>query len=443
MRRIILLLFVLLLSAWAHGQQNIAFVQDGASSPWFQTPIGPNSFYVSSTQKTWFCWEGWQTISGTPQRVVEFTTWHPQNGWTANTVAGTRSLTGDVHGVPACLRDSAGYIYAFYGDHNSGLKIANSTNPDDPTAWTDTQVLNGTYTFPNPYLVGNSIYLFTSGPGAGTGVQESVTVQIATFSNGTLSFGSRKTLFDSAGAAQNGWLPLGAFAVVGTKIHMVFDYGTSVGIVPSNIYYAIYDTTNGTVCNYSGGTCVAAASQPIGLTSLNANFKIYTCGPCGFPSLAIDGDGRSHVVVGEGAGPQVQTHISAIGGGSWSATHTVFSYQYAMDPFDLLAGPVVNAANGVDIYFGDGLAGYTFPGTDRAAAGNIYKNTRANDGTWSGPVLVRAMQPGRYGMDEPQPTFNASSDVRVIFTEVSPDYSAVVGTLRGFALGDNGYIVRP
>lgn len=67
----------------------------------------------------------------------------------------------DNHGVPSLCIDGAGYVYVFYGSHNSPIQVARSSNPNDIQNWTERAPLDdpgGTY--PQPVSLDGDLYVF-------------------------------------------------------------------------------------------------------------------------------------------------------------------------------------------------------------------------------------------------------------------------------------------
>jgi BNR repeat-containing family member len=242
------------------------FTNDGSSAPWFETAIGPNSVHVTATNTTWYTWEGYQTIAGTAQRTIEVATYnHTTATWSGNYIVGIRTIN-DVHEVPAIAANSDGRIIVGYGCHNSAVQFTVTDNVNDPTSWTDGYSITGAHTFTNLIQLGTTVYFFYSSTGAGVGAQEAIYVVPITFTGSVPSFGSAVKLFDSATAGNDGWLPLGTFALSpdGTKIHMVFTYGVTVGAAPdAGIYYGVFNPADlTTMGNYAGTTFAVPVSLP-------------------------------------------------------------------------------------------------------------------------------------------------------------------------------------
>src|SRR5262249_10937720 len=147
--------------------------------------------------------------------------------WSGNYIVGIHTLTGDDHGVPSAVRDSAGFWYVFYGQHanaQSTLQVSSTLAADDPSQWDSTTGLSGSHCFPKAFLVGSNIYLFYAAPGTGSAQEESITLRICTFSSGVLTYGAAVNLIDFA----NNWCLPGSFFVNGTDIHLT-TFFTNVG----------------------------------------------------------------------------------------------------------------------------------------------------------------------------------------------------------------------
>jgi hypothetical protein len=156
----------------------------------------------------------------------------------------------------------------------------------------------------------------------------------------------------------------------------------------------------------------------------------------GFPSLTVESGGTSHVLFSVGSSTTGSIkHISA-NGGAWSAAQNIYTYGVTIDAFNISCGAFINAAGNLDIYFGDGTAGYAFPLSGNETAGNILHVIRTSAGSVGSPVQVLAMTAGR-GLDSCSPTVNGIAAARIMFTEVTSDYTTISGALKGYAVGDN------
>lgn len=420
-----------------------AVFNDGASQPIGNSVYGLPAFYDSGTDTTWFCWEGFQLVQGNTQRVAEVATFnHTTRVWAGNYVAGTQTLSNDPHGVMIPCADSAGDVWAVYGAHNSALQVNKigtlSGGPLNPPLILPQ--FGTAVTFPNLFSVGTrTLYLFYNTTGTGTGQQEAIAVVKGTTSATGIVWGTPQSVFDSANLfTSQPWLPIGQGKVVGTKIHLVFTYAVGIGGPGQSLYYAIYDTTNGTVSNYAGSHSDVIGSQPVSLATLEANYKIYSGSDLYFPGFDIDSNNNPHVaIVSNGLGNEPTSIIALDGNGSSFAATTI--YQYTVN-----AGALANDSDGVgvvargtsvDVYFSDCLQR-----NGSSTAGNIRKVT-FNGSSWGASSLVQSF--GTFGLDVPARITNGKAEARVIWSEVSPNNISEYGNLLGFIYGDNGFLSRP
>lgn len=415
---------------------------DGYSSPIIASPT---AVYSSTTGKTWLTWEG---TSGS-NRIQEVRTIDSSSNESPIYTAGTNTLSGDVHGVGTiAYHEASGHAYIFYGTHSFGpsnltnLQIATSTNSNDPSAWTASSLSTTTYgafTFPRPVVIGNTLYLFYCTSGTGSSDQEAIAVITASInaSTGALTWsGTRQVLFD----IPNGWiLSTWSASLISGKIWFSWNYSSGgINSFPvTNAYLAYYDPATGNVGNFGSGTVVVPGSQPIGLTSMQANFNIYSSTNSGQPIQIQDGNGVMHVILVDNTltdTPIIEIHNS---GSGWSAPFTVASFTGSA------AGnyvPILNAAGGIDVYYTDG----TFPGTSSFATGggNVLRRTLSLDGTWSAPVTIldaTTFPLSPMGVVDPvQGPVNANG--RIVFGESSLDGTTQSGILRSYLYGDSGFL---
>jgi hypothetical protein len=426
------------------------FANNGSNYLWDQPNIDPPHFYVASTNTTWFFWDAWEVINGASQHVIEVATFNHTTGqWSGNYAAGLDRhslLDSDLHGVSVAARSPTdGYVYTAYSSHiATGLSISATAAADDPSKWNLQPRYTTDAVLQHLLFVGSTLYLLASTQTSST--QDTISVDKATPVAGVVgSWVGRKDLFYFGdGTNGHGWAPLATTLVVGTKIHFVFTAtdpatGTGDGGKTADIFYAIYDTVTGNVANYSGGTSIAPASQPINLTTARASFRIFTSTlRSAHPALTVDGAGASHVVFGDspntdGTGGSIK-HITA-NGGAWSSTTTVVTLAGALSIFAQgpYLAPVLNGAGGVDFYYPDlSNAGLL--------TGSIYKRTRSSGGVWTGPFLVDTA-PAK-GYVSAVPIEGGHANARVAWAQASNDEMAIDGTLRAKAYGDGGFLKR-
>lgn len=420
----------------------LAFENDGVSQPWFSNSFGNSGFYNSSTGVVWLSWQGWQPVSGTLKRVARLATYNVGTGvWAGPYTIGTSNTLGstDPHGVPACVQDSSGYVYCFYDAHNSTIQLVATATANDPTSFTAQSAVGSNATFYEPVYNAsvNKIFVFYSTPGVGGGNQTAIKVLPCTPSSGTVSCASAVNLFD-VNAAGSAWLPMNYTYPVGvTKIHLVFEYGAvAVGGAVTNLYYAIYDTSTGTVCNFSGLTCIISGSQPVSLSSLNTNFLVYTGVNISSAQFLVDSNGTAHVVLAEGSNASAPTLFYTNNSGSgWSTPVTLFTYPSTFNAAAGSAALYINSAGNLTVQFADASAG---GGTGRGAI----QQTTLIGGSWSTPITILGTQ-GSQAVDIPTAILNGPPAARTKIGETTSDYVTVSGGLRGYLYGESLFLANP
>jgi hypothetical protein len=413
----------------------------GAALPWAVPNLQPSAFYVSSTNVTWVFFNGWN--GSTVPQVMTYN--HGTLTWSGPFTVGPSVIQNDVHGAPTAVRDSSGYVYAFFGSHTSAISVASTASPDVPSTWTQRTGLSGAHTFPKPFFVGSKLYLFYTTNPSGEG---SLSLVQATVSSGVPTWGAAVSLFDFSDLGGE-WIMPGTFWQNGTDIHMVFcTFNSAASNGESwDVFYAIYDTTTGNVRNYSGGSVIAPGSQPISNATAAVNFRIVNQTATGHfgmpPSLCIDGAGASHVLYADAAGQPGTASLLHItnSGASWSAPHTIFTYPSMVYANNVDAAVVPNAAGGIDVYYPDGSRTDALGSFGPLASGSMFKITRSSGGTWGSAAQI-ADGSGKYGLDDPAVIPGGHANARVAFTQVSFDEQTVSGYLGGYLYGDAGFILR-
>jgi hypothetical protein len=419
--------------------RNLSVFSDGASAEFC------GGINVSAQNSFWFMQEGWQTVGGTPQRVVEVAVQNTVSGlWSANYIAGTRTLTNDIHGAPIGVRDPAsGKVIIFYGSHITNQPYAITVNGDDPSSWTDTGSLSsstyGYFTFPYPFIYNGTLFLFYETTGAGTSSQESFAVTTATISGGSLSWsGTRKLLFDVATAGNDGWVITPYMCRYQNKIYWAWNYGASVGATKTNLYFAIYDLVTGNVSNADGSVTIAPASQPISKTTMDASFKVLTSAHMGQPVVAVDSSGQPHICYpDETVSPITLNHIAFISG-AWTSAHTFYTMPASQT--DGYATPVGNNSGGIDIYFTDGSGNGS--GQYASGAGNMRAINRSSSGVWGSVSMILAAD-HLYSCGIGTPLVNDGTITPgICFADTTSDGVTVGGNLRSFIYRDGSLVTR-
>jgi hypothetical protein len=416
------------------------FEQSGGSTPWAHPEMGRSAVRDSTRSKTFLTWE--RAFPSTGKRVLMACSRDDSNNWAGDYLAAVNTLSADNHGVPAITVDASGFWYCFYGAHDTPIQVSSTATANDPSVWYAQTAIGTTHTFPQPETVGSKIYLFVNAPSPSNAAKTQGAIQVYTLtpSSGALTVSASKIIADGYDGS-DAWLPVSETCVNGTDIHLVFAWGKFNGWTITGNYYLIFDTLTGNVRNFSGSRVVVPASQPINKADLDTYFKIasVTCG--GTPSLAIDGNGASHVVIYDGSVVNFNTgnngvakYLTGTAGGSLSAPLLLQTWPALVDPASANSGIVINSSGGIDVYFPDGVSGYVYPGAGGLPSGNIVRFSRSSGGVWTGSK--RTMGKGSRGLDFPTNVRNSASGLRMVCTEVSSDYFTVLGNLAGYGFDD-------
>jgi hypothetical protein len=165
------------------------------------------------------------------------------DSWSNSVVAGDNPQTNDDHGCPAILRDASGYLYIFYGCHNSPLMMNKSINPDDIISWGSQDTVITPCTYPKPFQISDgTIYIFYRGSGASG---DGELTYVKSIDNGE-TWGSVTTLIEMDSAGNNFDSGYGTMCLNSdsTKIHYAWTTHKQ-NYYRRNIYYAYYDLSSG------------------------------------------------------------------------------------------------------------------------------------------------------------------------------------------------------
>ncbi|MFT4115418.1 SPRY domain-containing protein [Bradyrhizobium sp.] len=429
----------------------LPFITNGASQPWASVSFGYSSLHVPSTNTDWHFWETYDVVNGSQYRRPYCATFNQTTKqWLGNYVVGTENTLDatDPHGMPLTFQDSAGYVYALYGPHsNVSIKIAATLNPNDPTAWVQLPPLGNNATFVNALWGNSKAYVFANDYGAGLGYQESIKLYTGTPSNGYITWDAGSILFDSATAGIDGWLPNSFFVQNGTDIHMLFNYGPTVGADISALYHAILDETTGTIRNLSNSASILSGGRPGSLSVLNSNFRVVNSTNISGGTFAIDSSGNLHIVYADGAtSPPTLKYIKS-SSGVFAAPVTIYTYPASLYAGSVEAAVVINDSGDLDVYFPDASVGVGQPNNSTDDIGNLMKMTRkASDGSWSSAavVLSKSLVSSGHGLGFPLAVLGGTSQARLKTAELAPNYTTPISTNKGFILNDAGKVLsRP
>jgi hypothetical protein len=427
-------------------------MSSGSACPWKPPSVSPVHFYNAATNKTWFHWQAQRGPAVAPPistiQDIRVTTYdHTTNTWGPDYIAGTHTITSDIHGTPTAVQDAAGYDYVFYGSHQSAIRIANTVNPNDPSLWNDTQSYGDTTTIPvtqsKVYFnaASGNVELFCISKPAGPNLQSAIALTPFTPSAGTLTPGTRRVLFDFNA---EGFLYYGEWAQAGNKIYM-----TMMPAQTDYLLLAVYDQATGNISSMDGSVVIPPASQPVSDTTAIASFLVRNFVSIGHSTgqhgMLYDGT-TVHLVYGEMddrlADPATHTNVrlqhTYWTGSAWAAPATIYNFPSTATARNVYGTLVPNGSGGIDCYFPD----FSWPGTGQYSyeIGNMMRATRSPAGVWGAASVFQAAT--TRGLGVPAAIANGHPSAALAFGEESTDALAAVGALKGYVVGRNGAYLR-
>lgn len=386
----------------------------------WETVTWPGAFYDDTSNRTIVAWQFVGVSGNKGVHVAAYD--HAAGTWTRPYSAGTFTLPNDDHGHPALVRDAEGYIHCFFGSHSTNQQWSVTTSPDDITSWSAMPAIAGGYTYPKPVSVGGEVLLFLRDINQFLGL----VVRRLTPSGGAGTWGASTTLVTFG---LNTRVYTTEPHLVGSTVHFLCMFTERTDISRRGVYYFIYDPATGDLSNFDGSVTVPPASQPVGLSQADADFRIFDHGSNAgdVPSLQFDDAGRPHVLVADGAGPTYDLKHMMLEGGAWTAPVAI--------------GSIVDqqpAVGYVDSY-------YLAPGPSGTmeawynVGGDRVRRVRSSSGAWSPEAVIAEADDSQFGGGSA--VGNSHPAIRTVFAPVTatPDDSSAEA-LDLYAHGDGGFL---
>lgn len=402
------------------------FANDGANYSFAGNATGPASFYDATGNKTWIAREVW---TGSERAVVVQTYDHATARYSSPYTVSTECLTDDAHGVPAICMDHEGYVHCFFGAHNSAMKHSVTAAVRDPSSWTAQANIGTDTSYPHPVRMGSSLYLFVRG----NTLQNLQRYKTTALSGGVATWGAVKDVVAFTG----GRFYLGAPAVTGTDIHLIATYSDSTDTLRRDVYHFVYDTTDESVENSTGGVDTAVGSQPISKATADASYIVInqTTNETDLPGFCLTPDGKLHLAYIDDTVTPWDIKYVNFTGGAWSSpvTLTTTTGSASGGGYKEEIALVPMADSSVELWFPDD--------TNNAFSwgGDMKRMVRSSGGTWGAVTTMLAAT--AEGLARPAQVVNADSSLRVLFTEtVATELDADAGGLKAWAYGSNGFV---
>ena len=413
------------------------FFADAPGSPWYAHASPPPHVHYSDVNLTVLARESWRpAIARREAHAMIYD--HAASTWLPDVVLGVSGLTDDDHGVPAICRDASGYLYCFYGAHNSQLRVSGSSLPNNWATFREFSTITGTLSYPHPVLVGSDIWLFLRDSTNATRMTGVVCRRTAVSVAGTPTWSARTTILDFDADSR---VYIANMVARGTDIHFLATRANAADTLRQNVYYFIWDTVTGAIKNLAG--TFSTTSFPVTKAQCDANCRVIdqqTAGlGGGIPVLAFDTNDNPHILYKEGAvgSGDYDLYHTMYNGSSWSAGVKVGDFPTGNDNHRYDGMTIVRRASGaMDAYW---VTQGTVTG--RARNGAISTRQRAANGTW-GSVIEVMDDTGTYGLGNPSTVQDANAAIRVVWAEDDPNTTAEK-QLKGYAYGDGGLVYRP
>jgi hypothetical protein len=320
-----------LLDCWMESKVDaIPPVTNVLSNSWMPTNK-PTAVYYNG--KTYLVYIDGATVDS---YIVCYT--HATHTWSDPVFIGTGISDG--HGSPCMVINNAGYIYVFYGCHDSAVKWAKSTNPEDISAWTDLgNFATGTCTYPNAIKDSSgNLYVFYRKPSNYAEVYKKST-------DGGATWSAESTIITFKNDS-NGWCYIEhpAYDAVNGRIHIVWFRGASTVPVRLHVYHAYFKISDGHMYSMNG----TDLGTTIDYAEMNTYCKIVDSGLKSTSDrgrVRLDSNGYPYIIYHQGQTdntPLDGTYdIKFIkwNGSSWTSPQTITTGDFDAELDFILASP--------------------------------------------------------------------------------------------------------
>ncbi|MCK5643920.1 MAG: BNR-4 repeat-containing protein, partial [Gammaproteobacteria bacterium] len=342
----------------------------------------PHAAYYNG--KTYIAWQG--------ANLDPYITYydHTIKSWRASTRVADNPLVADSHGTPSIVIDNSGYIHVFYGSHGTNQKHAKSNNPENIGGFTVQTDLVGSYTYPQPIKVRNSIYLFNRAP--------YVTGESYRIYNGA-SWGEMNTIITSPTVAGTRTYA-GYMELNNNKIHItwVYDYGLD----RRNVFYAYLNLADHHMYTINGidlGTTIDSTEAET--YAIVRNTGTNNSNP---PFLHIDSNGYPWIFYIEGSGTSFKYFHTRWTGSAWTSPVAITTTDDQYNYLDF----IINSVSDVTAYLTS--AGGTGLGGD-------IEKWHWDGFTWSKDQTVLTQSASGKPLNCPVVPFNFNPELEVLFSQ--------------------------
>lgn len=381
------------------------FEGDFTTQPNSASAVWPSAAYDAASDKTFYAW----LAEGSPQlvRIAAFD--HATALWgDAVTITRQTSFADDTHGNPSVAIDHQGYVYVFWGSHNTSQLWAISASAGNISAWNIQTALSGDYTYPKPVRFGTDLYLFIR---VGSTSDSKFVVRKSSPSGGAATFGAEVNLIDWTPA--NVGIYVAEVRALGSEIEFMCcqQTGTSPQI-RRHLFYAAWNPSTGALRNLDSSTTVASGSLPVLHALAISDFREFDSGSniTEIPSWCRDATGDLHVAFFDGSADPYPLKHMVWASGAWSSPFTVVSLE-GRDVPRIRYVCLVRTGSTVDLWYPVGEVG-AWP----SVGGDNMARKVWTTGTW-GSQQIMLTGGGVRALAHPSSVHDADPDVRLIFGE--------------------------
>ncbi|QIG73243.1 hypothetical protein EVC02_022 [Rhizobium phage RHph_N17] len=420
---------------YSFNEKTSLFADNCAMGPWYALSTTPPIIKVANGD-VWASYQGFDWVNGlgleNKVRVCSNGVWGPEYP------ALLCDSSTDNHGSAAMLETTGGYKHNFGGTHNQAMRHAVTTTPGNPATFTRQADIGNNYSYPHPVEgPDGNIHLLMRKLVTAENRMPLVVVKSTAMVSGIPTWGAEKELINFENDTR---YYQGGMVEIGNEVHMTAVKADFNDTVRRNVYYVIYDKSNGNIYNHDKSVTVLPAAQPINLATMNASFRIVDQEGAGtfgqIPSLAIDAAGNKHVAYIDGSGVTRSVKVlSIVGGviGSSVTIDTVSSAQASVCIRKMDDGQRLELAWAKENTF-------SYPG----GGGDIWRAERSAAGIWSAPFKIAAATK-MYALGSITPVYKGSDDLAFAFGELVGTSTTDVENgyiLRAYMYGSGGFVSR-
>lgn len=403
------------------------FIENGIDQPTYGFISTPVSIRVSSgtMDRTYIVWQG------TADFLPYITFYDEQTrAWaTPVAVADSNPVAGDGHGAPAMWIDSRGYIWVFYGSHNTAGQLRVSSARNAIGSWTVKPATAPFMTYPHVFEYGDNVYLLYRDGSLDW------TFRLSSDRGETWTAGNVFLPFIASPGADLGWY---VYNIVqnGDRLYYSFVRLNATSSIRYSAYSCYWRLTDNHQIGLNGvdmGLSISPAEAEANCLAHDSGTKRTWAN-----AMALDSAGNPYMIFTENGTGSTDNpwnvSFTRWNGSAWTAAQTITTTDGSS------SYPALIARSDTDVEAFIITSGFQQLADDDFA-GDLERWTW-NGATWTfGDVLYREAKAG-YAVNRPVVPLNAGNTVRLIFDTWNPS-PALIPAMRLYAWGISGFVRNP